>query len=145
MLHFIYFHVCASMCETTENIPPRYLCKKRLVTRRQAQCIKMSVDGGGGRRDIPTFEKSRFVHVWKSWAKFLPSRVEEPRLWSQPAGTQVPATHCQQPGVTHLRHSRNTQFPETHCQQPCVTHLRYRSNTGSGHTLSATRCYTLKV
>ena len=24
----------------------------------------------------------------------LPNRVEDPRLWSQPAGTQVPATHC---------------------------------------------------
>jgi hypothetical protein len=76
MLHLIYFHVCALVCETTENIPPHYLCKKCLVTRRQAQCIKMSVDGGlggGGGEGGATLhlKKASCVHVLKKLSKIL--------------------------------------------------------------------------
>jgi hypothetical protein len=71
MLHLIYFHVCASMCETTENIPPRLSrqkvpCHPPTGTVHQDEC-------GWGRR----WGEAGHPYIWKRLVLNTFEKVEQ--------------------------------------------------------------------
>jgi hypothetical protein len=67
MLHLIYFHVCASMCETTENIPPR-LSRQKVPCHPPTGTVHQDECGWGG---VATFEKSQLCTCFKKVGKIL--------------------------------------------------------------------------